>query len=225
MLFRSPAFLIGFVLSTQIEIYTNQAFQIASHRFNASMGEGMAYLFTPIVLVLLAITVVSVYLGIKQAKLIMSEGEVATGAKRAPVVFTLVVLAYGAVSLIDAWRITRVTDMVVPAFFAVVLVMCTLIMLVQMRFRPETDLLFADGEHNPEVKDHAGLWTSLGWLVGLVILSSLVGFFIALMIFFLVFFHFRARVSWTTNVLMSTCGVVFMLAMVHLLNRDFPSGL
>ena len=33
-----PAFLIGFVLSSQIELYTNQAFQIASHRFPSSMG-------------------------------------------------------------------------------------------------------------------------------------------------------------------------------------------
>ena len=219
-----PAFLIGFVLSNQIEIYTNQAFQIATHRFNASFAEGMGYLFTPIVLVLLVITVVSVYLGIKQAKLIMSEGEVATGAKRAPVLFTLVVLAYGVASFVDAWQITRVTDMVVPAFFAVVLVLCALIMLVQMRLRPETDLLFADGEYNPEVKDHAGLWTSLGWLAALVVLSSLVGFFIALMIFFVAFFHLRARVSWAYNLFLSTSGVVFMLILVRLLNRDFPAG-
>jgi putative tricarboxylic transport membrane protein len=219
-----PAFLIGFVLSGQIEIYTNQAFQIASHRFNDGFGQGMSYLFTPIVLVLILITVVSVVLGIKQAKSIMSEGNVATGAKRAPVVFTLLILGYGVVSFVDAWRITRVTDMVVPAFFAAILVVCSLIMLVQMRRRPETDLLFADGEYNAEVQDHANLWTSLGWLAALVVLSSLLGFFIALMLFFVLFFRVRAKISWAYNLFLSTCGVAFMLLLVRLLNRDFPAG-
>ncbi len=220
-----PAFLIGFVLSSQIELYTNQAFQIASHRFASSMGEGLSYLFTPIVIVLLLITVVSVFFGIKQAKLILSEGQVATGAKRAPVIFTLLVLAYGVISFIDAWSINRITDMVVPATFAAFLVISCLIMLVQMRVKPETDVMFADGEYNPEVQDHASLWGSLAWLVGLVALSAVFGFFIALVIFFLIYFRFRAHIGWLYNVFLTVCGTAFMLGLVYALNRDFPAGL
>src|SRR5210317_1478722 len=70
-----PAFLIGFVLSTPAENYANQAVQIASSQFRKSFGEGLDYIFSPIVIILIIITVVSVVLGIRQAKKILSEGE------------------------------------------------------------------------------------------------------------------------------------------------------
>ncbi|WP_347823243.1 tripartite tricarboxylate transporter permease, partial [uncultured Planktomarina sp.] len=59
-----PAFLIGFVLSNPAETYANQAIQIAQSRFRKGFFEGIDYIFSPIVLVLLAITLVSVVLGL-----------------------------------------------------------------------------------------------------------------------------------------------------------------
>ena len=59
-----PAFLIGFVLSEPAENYANQAIQIASSRFRDSLGAGLDYIFTPIVIVLLIITAISVVLGL-----------------------------------------------------------------------------------------------------------------------------------------------------------------
>ena len=71
-----PAFLIGFVLSNPVEKFSNQAFQIASFRFRNSFEDGMGYIFSPIVIVLLIITVVSVVPGSRQAKAIMPVAEV-----------------------------------------------------------------------------------------------------------------------------------------------------
>ena len=59
----SPRFLIGFVLSNPIETFTNQSFQVASFRFRKSFEDGMDYVFSPIVIVLIVITIVSVVLG------------------------------------------------------------------------------------------------------------------------------------------------------------------
>ncbi|MEM6728941.1 MAG: tripartite tricarboxylate transporter permease, partial [Pseudomonadota bacterium] len=55
-----PAFLIGFVLSNPAETYANQAVQIAQSRFSRGFEEGIDYIFSPIVIVLLVITVLSV---------------------------------------------------------------------------------------------------------------------------------------------------------------------
>ncbi len=87
-----PAFLIGFVLSTQAENYSYQAFQIASFKFRKGTELGLDYIFTPIGLVLIVITVVSVVLGIRQAKAILPEGEVKSGRKRGPLAFLLAVI-------------------------------------------------------------------------------------------------------------------------------------
>ena len=221
-----PAFLIGFVLSNQVEVYVNQAYQIASHRFSSSLAEGMGYIFTPIVLVIGAVTVLSVYFGLRQTQALMPEGDVASGAKRAPAIFTLIVMGYAALALFDAWGIKRTTDMVIPAVFAIVAILSCIYLLIKMRFTPEGHPLFADSEAPINGAPPAvSLWPSLAWLVGLVALTALFGFFIALALFFVIFFRYRAQISWRFNVLLTSCGLAFMLGMVHMLNRDFPPGL
>ena len=76
-----PAFLIGFVLSGPAERYTNQAYQIAASRFRRGFEEGIDYVFSPIVIVLIVITLVSVVFGLRQAKTIQAEGAVASGVQ------------------------------------------------------------------------------------------------------------------------------------------------
>ena len=56
-------------------------------------------------------------------------------------------------------------------------------------------------------------------------LSSLLGFIIALSIFFLAFFRVRAGLSWTRTLIMSGAGIAFICAMAGTLNRNFPPGL
>jgi len=68
-----PAFLIGFVLSNPAETYANQAVQIARSRFRKGFDEGIDYIFSPIVIVLIIITLISVVLGLRQAKTIMDD--------------------------------------------------------------------------------------------------------------------------------------------------------
>ena len=83
-----PAFLIGFVLADQAEVYTYQATQIAMSRFRRGLEDGLEYLFSPTVIILIVITVVSVWLGVRQKP---DVGEKEEGLDRraslAPVVF------------------------------------------------------------------------------------------------------------------------------------------
>ena len=223
-----PAFLIGFVLAEPVENYSNNASQIAGIRFGESFEAGMAYIASPIVLVLLAVTVLSVITGLKQAKSIRAEGDVQSGAKRAPLVFLLCVIGFVLYALIDAATIPSYAfvDAVFPLFIAGASLACGLVLLVQMRLKPETDPLFADREHfDPEGESGYGLWQTLAWFAGLLTLTALVGFIAALAIFLPAFFFIRAEIAKVKTFVLSACGVCFMCFMAWLLNRDFPAGL
>lgn len=222
-----PAFLIGFVLSNPAETYANQAVQIAASRFRKGFAEGIDYIFSPIVIVLIIITLISVVFGLRQAKTIMAEGAVNSGNKRAPLAFLLVVLAYLLVAFVDAATIPdyAAADRVFPRFVSGVAIIGALILLVQMMLRDETHPLFADREAGNSENNAYGLWSTLAWFAGLLILTSLIGFVLALSLFLLTFIRFRAERSWGFSAAYTAAGIAFICLLAGLLNRDFPPGL
>lgn len=223
-----PAFLIGFVLSNPVEKFTNQAFQIARFRFRESMEAGLEYIFSPIVLVLLVITVISIAIGIRQAKSILAEGDVKSGSKRAPFIFLSLITAYFVVTYWNASLISDrlMGDKIIPMVISIVAIICCLVLIVKMIRQPETDMIFADREADGEDAEAAyGLWPTLAWFAGLLALSGLFGFIIALGIFLLSFFKIRAGETWRKSVMLTVIGVAFMCFMAWTLNRDFPPGL
>ena len=223
-----PAFLIGFVLSNPVEKFSNQAVQIASFRFRKSFEDGIDYIFSPIVIVLLIITVLSVVLGLRQAKAIMAEGDVQSGSKRAPIVFLLVIMAYVVTALVNANMIPdyNMTDKIVPLIIGGITLVALLILLGQMILRPEGHTIFADKEAAGEDADAPyGLWGTLAWFAGLIAATYFVGFILALAGFLIVFLRVRAQASWPKSLLLTACGLALMCVMAGSLNRDFPPGL
>ena len=167
-----PAFLIGFVLSTQAENYSFQAYQIAMSKFRLGTSVGLEYIFSPIVIVLLVITVISIFVGIRQAKSIMSEGEVPIGTKRAPLIFLLVVTVYFIISFINAYVITIQTDRIFPMTVSFIAIVSCLVLVIRMVRAPETDAVFADREAAGEDAEAPhGLWSTLAWFAILLVLS------------------------------------------------------
>jgi hypothetical protein len=222
-----PAFLIGFVLASPAERYTNQAYQIAASRFRRSFEEGIDYIFSPIVIVLIIITIISVYVGLKNAKNIMAEGDVNAGTKRAPLIFLLAITAYVAFAYWNASIIPDFArmDRVFPVFVATVTLVCLAILLVQMRFLPDTHSLFADREaQDADINTH-GLWSTLAWFGGLLVGTAIVGFILALAAFLVVFIRYRAQKTWIYAICYAAAGIAFICAMAWSLNRDFPPGL
>ena len=220
-----PAFLIGFVLSNPAETYANQAVQIARSRFRKGFDEGIDYIFSPIVIVLIIITLISVVLGLRQAKTIMAEGAVNSGGKRAPMVFLLAILGYLLVAYTNAAMIPDYAsaDRVFPTFVAGVSITACVIVLIQMMLRPETHAVFADREVEDDSKH--GLWSTLAWFGGLLVLTALLGFILALAVFLLTFMRIRAGKSWVFAAAYTAAGIAFICLMAGLLNRDFPAGL
>ena len=223
-----PAFLIGFVLSNPVEKFSNQAFQIASFRFRKSFEEGIEYVFSPIVLSLIALTLVSVIVGIRQSGAIRPEGAVAAGAKRAPVAFLLGVAAYLAVAVANAAMIPdrNMTDKIVPLVIGGLSLLACAALLARMMARPEGDEIFADKEAAGEdAEAPRGLWATLAWPAGLVALTGLVGFVLALGAFLTLFLRIRAGAGWARAIALAAAGIALVCLLAGSLNRDFPPGL
>ena len=222
-----PAFLIGFVLSSQAENFSNQAVQISGFKFRSGLADGLAYAASPIVLVILALTAVSVFVGMRQAKQILAEGAVKPGPKLAPLVFLLVLLAYSAAAWINAFLIDLTSDKVFPLAVSTVAIAALLGLLFQMRRAGENDIVFADRESagNEDASAPNGLWPTLSWFAGLLILSSLTGFVIAVTAFSLAFFRLKAGQSWLRSAVLTAGGVGLLLFIASTLRRDFPPGL
>ena len=223
-----PAFLIGFVLSNPVENYSNNASQIAGFRFRESMEAGMAYVFSPIVIILAIITVLSVVIGLRQAKTILAEGDVPSGGKRAPMIFLLVVTAFIVFALINTAMIPdyAAVDRVFPVFVASVSLIGAFVLLAQMMLAKETHTLFADRERSSEEQENVyGLWPTLSWFAFLLATTALLGFILALGIFLVNFLRLRAGLPWLRVTLFSAAGIAFMCFMAWSLNRDFPPGL
>jgi len=181
-----------------------------------------------IVIALLIITVVSVVLGLRQAKTIMAEGDVQSGSKRAPIVFLMVIMAYVLAALINANAIPdyNMTDKIVPLVIGGITLAALLILLVQMILRPEGDTIFADKESSGEDADAPyGLWGTLAWFAGLIAATYFVGFILALAGFLVIFLRVRAQAPWPKTLILTACGLALMCVMAGALNRDFPPGL
>jgi putative tricarboxylic transport membrane protein len=224
--YSRPAFLIGFVLSSQVENFTNMANQIATARFHQSLGAGIAYIATPLSVGILALTVLSIVVGLRSARHITENDATASGSKRASVIFLLCMTAYVAISVIDASRITLLSDKIFPLTVGTVTLLGCIALLVRMRLAPETDPVFVDLETGgADANSPHGLWPTLFWFALLLTLSWLVGFIIALTVFFLAFYRVRAGLSWAATLIYSAAGVAAMIGFGWLLGRDFPPGL
>lgn len=223
-----PAFLIGFVLADQAEVYTYQAAQIASVKMRTGgFDAALSYLFSGVGLVLIAIIVVSVWLGARQSNALHEDEPLdVSGNKRAPLIFALCILTFLVISFVDALRVDVFIDKVFPATVSGLALLGALMLLLQMRKTPETDPIFMDHEyHGEDAKAPGGLWQALAWFVSLLVLTSLFGFVIALGLFFVLFLRLREKLAWKNIVLMTVGGIGFLVFLAGVLNRDFPPGL
>lgn len=224
--YSRPAFLIGFVLSTQAEQFVNMATQVGAARFRSSLESGIDYLVSPISVTLLVLSVLSIVIGIRQSKNIRENIVTHTGTKRAPMLFLGAITLYVAISTIDAAGVSRFGDKVFPLTIGIVTLLGCLALMARMILRPETDDVFIDMETGGDDGNAPhSLWGTLSWFFGLLALTALFGFIIALAIFLLAFFRIRAQVSWTRTLVLSASAITLICVLAGSLGRDFPPGL
>ena len=223
--YSRPAFLIGFVLSTQSEIFVNQAFQIAGARFRRGWEQGFDYILSPITIGILLLTVLSIWVGIRQSKNIRENIEAPTAGKSAPAIFLGVATLYTLVSVVDAWGVSRLQDRIFPLTVGLVTLAGCLALLWRMRRAPDTDDVFIDLERGEDGTSPFGLWATMAWFLALLVLSFLLGLILALVVFLVAFFRIRGGLGWRASALYSAAGIAFLCGLAAILGRDFPPGL
>lgn len=222
-----PAFLIGFVLADQAEVYTYQVTQIANVRLKLKGIEGlMDYLISITGIILLLIILVSVYLGAKnKSKLNSDNSQENTGSKRGPLIFTITLMAFMALYLQQTVSLNILIDKVFPVTMASITLFFSALLLIHMRLLPETAPIFADTERGEDQNSPRSMWSTLAWFVGLLAVTLITGFIIAISLFMLVFFHKRAGLTWGRSFNLTALALAILLGIAGVLNRDFPSGL
>lgn len=222
--YSRPAFLIGFVLSNQTEVFVNQAFQIAGARFRRSSEMGWDYLLSPITIALLILTVLSIIVGVRASKNIRENLDTPTGTKTAPAIFLGLVTLYLAIACFDSWTVTRLQDKVFPLTIGLITLTGAVILLVRMAIRPASDDVFIDLERGQEGQAPFGLWRTLAWFGLLLALTFVLGYILALIVFLVAFFRTRGRFGWTGTLVATAIGLAFIMGLARILGRDFPPG-
>jgi TctA family transporter len=211
------AFLIGFVLSTDTERYLYQAVQF----------QGAAFLSRPLVLVLIALTLFSLWVGIRQNKrnAISTEGDIEQSRAKVlwpQVAFTAVVLGFFAFAIIDGQKnsfLAMLFPVIVGCVGAVTAVM---VLFAQSRGPAFAGTANFDTEAQTTDK---GPWIFAAWFAGLIALTALIGFYAALLLFFVVFLRVIARSDWRQILVLTACAGGATLGLAWALNLVFPGGL
>ncbi len=223
-----PAVLIGFVLAPQAETYFYQAMQFYSWGFLARPG----------VLIIAAITAVSVFAGSRSR--VGEEGVVrggapgadavphpAAGQRRPQIIFTAVLLALFAYAVTDGLQQSFLAA-VFPVGIGAVSLLAGGYILWSISGRrvahPANQDQEVTGAHVGE-PGVASPWTSFAWFATLFALAALVGYIPAVAIFFVAFLRMRAGQGWGMTVGFTIVMLAGVLALGHALSLDFPRGL
>ncbi len=240
-----PAFLIGFVLAPQAEGYLNLAVQF--------YGWGM--LARPGVVVILGITVVSVWLGARgqrgRGRSVESKATesmtaaTADGSRRSPparhvgrqLAFVGGVIA---VLLYAVWSSLRLSPLgrIFPLSVAVATLVLCVALVVVLRVRPGVSPANVDLDYDADAAKGAGqsgsaadaaaaggTWRSAGWFGALVAAVGVLGFLPGALVFFLTFLRRKAQQPWRLTLALTACVIVALTAAANLLLVELPGGL
>lgn len=225
-----PALLIGFVMAPQAETYLYQAVQFY----------GWGFATRPGVLIILAITLISLWIGMKarvddSAGVAMKQTDpdapapspVAALRRRWPQ-FAFAAFAMGlfAFAISDAMR-QSFLGQVFPLTIASIAAVFGATVLVMLLFSRDAAPVVYDQEEAPENAAEKGvrsLWSGAFWIALLVALTALVGFFLAMLAFFLIYLPVRARTGPVKTLVLTAGAAAFVLALANALNLNFPYG-
>lgn len=222
-----PALLIGFVLAPQAETFLYQAVQ-----FN-----GWGFVTRPGVLIIGALIVLSVWFGLRNrvddtAPVPTAEGAVPASGRaalveRAPqIAFALFALLLFGVAARDALQQSFLGQVFPLGVAAVAAVFAAALLGTLALGAPDAPAIH-DGEArgaDAGATGAGGMWGGALWIGGLVGLTALLGFLLALIVFFLAFLRLRARAPWRRTLILTASAAGFVTALAWALALYFPSG-
>ena len=224
-----PALLIGFVLARQAETYLYQAVQFYGWDFLTRTG----------VMIILGLTVGSIWLGLR-ARVSDSGPDDALAethdrslgwranlsARWPQVGFAVLALGFFAFALNDALG-QSFLGQIFPLVMASGGAVFTLLLIALLVLAPAGHPAAMDTEAGRPTAAEGGprsILSSLSWVILLVALTALFGFFTALVVFFVIFLRLRAQASWLMTTVLTAGCAGFILTLAYALNLRFPGG-
>lgn len=221
-----PAFLIGFVLAPQAEGYLNLAVQF--------YGWGM--LARPGVLIILAIILVSVWLGFRDRQSgtqLIGHGSDGP-ASDAPVLTRGPQLIFlggsSAVLLYSIWSSLDLSPLgsMFPLSVAMVTLGLCLYLLGALIFGPVENRANVDLEYGVQYNEEtekSGLWVNVAWFAVLIGATALFGFILGTLCFFVAFLRLKAQIDWKRVMVLSTSALIVLVVLTNTLLVELPESL
>lgn len=227
-----PAFLIGFVLSGQVESYLYQALQFY----------GWGFLQRPGVLIIGALAVASLLMAVRSR--VSEDGAVATGShslaqvptepaggrtrsERMPqLVFAVLVLALFVYGVASSYPLSFL-GAVFPLSTSVLMLLFTGFIVWKLVSGAPGHSTHCDQEIAARVgntHDGSSIWPSVGWFAFLFGMNALIGFILSLAIFITAFLVMRTTLGWIKSLVYAGLCIGFMVTLGHFLTLDFPAG-
>jgi putative tricarboxylic transport membrane protein len=147
------------------------------------------------------------------------------------IVFTVIVGGLFVYAFFDSWELASFLDKVFPMSVAVVgLIACLVVGLPQLRAQKTISGggAIAGGSANFDMDANmtdGGPWRFVFWLVGFVGLIGLLGYFLALIVFFMTFTRVVAKTSWVTSAMLTVGAAAMIMVLTWALNMQMPYGL
>jgi hypothetical protein len=209
------------VLADNSETYLYQAVQFYDWGF----------LLRPGVIIIFVLTVISIWFGARNAP--TGEAEMADSGKPKPTNMKPQAYFAAFVVFLFAWGlIDGVQHSFLGAVYPVGICLVMLPIAGRLLYVTAKNQTEHAANYDYEVEgDHAGregvpgLVYYLTWLAGFIAAVMLVGFWLAITGFFLIFLRVHSDASWTRIVTMTTCGVGFITGLSRIMELNFPGGL
>jgi len=214
-----PAFLIGFVLATQAESYLNMSVQFY----------GWEMFLRPGVLIILALTLISVYFsrkGTVDENAELMEAETKANSNILPqLIFAAAVLIFIFIAVFDGWQQSFLGG-VFPMVIGITAIPFGLYLLYIFFSKQTSSSSVFDAEQAVAKGTFKATWYEpLLWIGGLYVLSTLIGFVPAIILFFVIFFTLKAKSGWLQTALLTAIGVILLMLFSSFLNLELPQGM
>jgi TctA family transporter len=218
--FARPAFLIGFVLQHNIETLLYQTIQIYS----------LTELFSrPLMWVLVAINVASAYFGLKYRPTLETEGKTRkmTRPEMTPQIAFLGLIILGiAYTFYDVWGMSFL-GRIFPLCAGALALIFALIGFGSLARRNPDDPMSFDSEagwRGGSQGYKVNLYYYIGWLTGFMALIAVVGFLLAIVIFFIVFLRHQSDAKWSSILIMASSALGALVLLGWAFTLQFPEG-
>jgi hypothetical protein len=211
-----PALLIGFVLSDKVEASFYQTMQVY----------GFSFMRRPIVIVLLIITIVSIFFAVRGHAKRTKITTQATMDRKPQIIFWAILVLFSIVFFVDVSKLRFL-----GGFYPMVIAGATLVLLLiigaNLILRKGMNKVVFDEEYQIAENERPEYSNShyLGWLAALLIGTVLIGFVLSVIIFVFTFLRVKARTSYAGCTLGAVAVLVILGVLGSALVLEFQHGL